>query len=204
MNYTAFQEQLKPFTVFSINEIEKQFPGFDSRRLVEWQAKGYLVKLRNRYYCFANHKVAENSLSKIANVIYKPSYVSLETTLMHYGFIPEGVFKIVSCTTLKTQTFSTPLGDFVYRCVKPKLFFGYRLEAGQDFQYALAGPEKTLIDYLYLHPEIRLVADLQVRRWNKSAINQQIKPKKLMAYETLIASPALSKRLKILLGFLNA
>lgn len=195
---------MKPFPVFSIREIDKQFPGFDSRRLVEWQAKGYIWKLRNRYYCFSNTEIAENLLYKIANVLYRPSYVTLETALARYGFIPEGVFQIVSGTTLKTQTFSTPLGDFVYRRLKPKLFFGYHPEPCQDYHYAIAGPEKTLIDYLYLHPQIQDVADFRMLRWNKLAINEQINMAELRAYESLISSKALSRRLRIMKEFLDA
>ena len=195
---------MKPFPVFSIREIDKQFPGFDTRRLVEWQAKGYILKLRNRYYCFFDKESDERLLYKIANVIYRPSYVSLETALARYGFIPEGVFQIVSCTTLKTQTFATPLGDFVYRHVKPKLFIGYRPEPCQDYHCAIAEPEKTLIDYLYLHPEIQAVEDLITLRWNQLAINEQIMMEKLTVYEALISSPALSRRLKILREFLHA
>ena len=195
---------MKPFPVFSIREIDKQFPRFDTRRLVEWQTKGYIWKLRNRYYCFSDKESDERLLYKIANVIYRPSYVSLETTLARYGFIPEGVFQIISCTTLKTQTFVTPLGDFVYRHVQPKLFIGYRPEPYQDYHCAIAEPEKTLIDYLYLHPEIRAVGDLITLRWNQLAINEQIVMEKLTAYEAHISSLALSQRLKILREFLRA
>lgn len=37
MTCPAFKEALQVFPVFSIREIEKHFPGFDNRRLVEWQ-----------------------------------------------------------------------------------------------------------------------------------------------------------------------
>lgn len=195
---------MEPFPVFSIREIDKQFPGFDTRRLVEWQARGYILKLRNRYYCFARKVTDEGLLYKIANSIYEPSYVSLETALARYGFIPEGVFRIVSCTTLKTQTFSTPLGDFVYRHIKPRLLFGYRLEPYRNYRYAVAEPEKAVLDYLYLHPEIQAVEDLIARRWNKSALSEQITLEKLTAGESRIASPALSRRLEILREFLHA
>lgn len=204
MRYTQFREVMKPFPVFSIREIDKRFPGFDTRRLVEWQEKGYIQKVRNQYYCFSRHESEERLLYKIANVIYGPSYISLESALSHYGFIPEGVFQIVSCTTLKTQTFSTPLGTFVYRHVKPALFFGYHLERWREYHSAIAEPEKTLIDYLYLHPEIQNADDLIALRWNRVAINEQIGMRKLAAYEAHISSPALSLRVKILREFLHA
>ena len=45
MNYFVFRQKMKSFPIFSVQEIEKQFPDFDSRRLVEWQAKGYIQNL---------------------------------------------------------------------------------------------------------------------------------------------------------------
>jgi predicted transcriptional regulator of viral defense system len=204
MNYTEFREEMKSFPVFSIREIEKRFPGFDTRRLVEWQSKGYIQRLRNRYYCFSRQEIDERLLYNIANALYRPSYVSLETALARYGFIPEGVFQIVSCTTLKTQTFSTPLGTFIYRHVKPGLFFGYRLEPWQVHHSTIAEPEKALIDYLYLHPEIQDVNDFVSLRWNRMAIKEQIEREKLAAYERHISSPALSRRLRVFRKFLYA
>ena len=68
MNYFVFRQKMKSFPIFSVQEIEKQFPDFDSRRLVEWQAKGYIQKLRNRYYCFKD--VPINEPSRYENKIY--------------------------------------------------------------------------------------------------------------------------------------
>lgn len=204
MNYTEFREELKAFPNFSVREIEKHFPGFDSRRLVEWQEKGYIKKLRNRYYYFTDQVVDEPFLYYTANELYHPSYVSLESALSHYGFIPEGVFQITSCTTLKTNSFNTPIGNFTYRRLKPSLFFGYQLEEWNNHRYAMAEPEKTLIDYLYLHNEVKEIADIEALRWNAAEINNRISIKTLTRYEAYINSMALSKRLNTLKKYLNA
>jgi len=76
MTFLTFKEALRAFPVFSVREIEKHFPGFDNRRLVEWQEKGYIQKLRNRYYRFTDYEVDEAYLCYCANAIYAPSYVS--------------------------------------------------------------------------------------------------------------------------------
>jgi predicted transcriptional regulator of viral defense system len=204
MNYTEFRNELKDFPNFSVQEIEKHFPGFDSRRLVEWQEKGYIQKLRNRYYYFADQEVNESFLYYTANELYSPSYVSLESALSRYGFIPEGVFQITSCTTLKTNSFSTPVGSFSYRHLKPSLFFGYQLEQWNDHRYAIAEPEKTVIDYLYLHNELNEIADIKALRWNAIEINNQISMRILNSYESYINSPALSRRLNIFKTYIDA
>ncbi len=204
MNYTEFRDEMKAFPNFSVREIEKHFPGFDSRRLVEWQKKGYIQKLRNRFYCFSDQEIDEPFLYYTANELYSPSYVSLESALSRYNFIPEGVFQVTSCTTRKTQSFKTPLNSFSYRHIKRELYFGYHLEAWGDHCFAIAEPEKTLIDYLYLHHEVKEVGDIESLRWNADEIISRISREKLNSYNNHISSPALGKRLNMLRKFLNA
>lgn len=203
MNYPQFRNKMKVFPSFSVREIKKYFPDFDSRRLVEWQEKGYIQKLRNRYYYFSDQEINELFLYYTANELYHPSYVSMESALSRYGFIPEGVFQITSCTTLKTNSFNTPVGNFAYRHLKSSLFFGYQLEVWNDQRYAMAEPEKTLIDYLYLHPEVKEPNDIEALRWNVPEINNRISIDKLNRYEAYISSPALSKRINTLKKYID-
>ncbi|MGF1671893.1 MAG: hypothetical protein ACFCU6_15720 [Balneolaceae bacterium] len=204
MIYTEFRKKLKDFPSFSVREIEKYFPGFDSRRLVEWQEKGYIKKLRNRFYFFSDQEINESFLFYTANELYSPSYVSLESALSKYGFIPEGVFQITSCSTLKTNSFNTPIGSFTYRHLKPTLFFGYHLESWINHHYAIAEPEKAIIDYLYLHNEVNEVEDIKALRWNPVEIKELISTDKLKMYEEYIHSVALSNRINTLRNFLDA
>jgi predicted transcriptional regulator of viral defense system len=203
MNYQQFHDEMNAFPVFSIREIEKHFPDFDSRRLVEWQEKGYIQKLRNRFYYFAGNTVNERYLFFAANELYSPSYISLESALSWYGFIPEGVFQVTSCSSRKTQSFGTPLGSFSYRHIKPALFFGYRLEEWNNHHFAIAEPEKTVIDYLYLHHEIRDLVDFESLRWNSTEMNNSLLMEKIDTYASHIGSKALLKRLFILKEFLD-
>jgi len=204
MNYNEFRTKMKLYPLFSVKEIGKLFSGFDSRRLVEWQKRGYIEKLRNSFYCFSDTENAEQFLYYSANIMYHPSYVSLESALSVYGFIPEQVFQTISCTTLKTQMFNTKRGRFVYHHIKPKLYFGYKLVPWKNFNYLIAEPEKVLIDYLYLHPEIKNVSDIDSLRWNVFKINETISLNKLDVYCTHISSAALEKRIILLKEFLNA
>jgi predicted transcriptional regulator of viral defense system len=203
MNYQQFYYEMNAFPVFSIREIEKHFPGFDSRRLVEWQEKGYIQKLRNRFYFFTGNTVNERYLFFAANELYRPSYVSLESALSWYGFIPEGVFQVTSCSSRKTQSFETPLGNFSYRHIKPALFFGYQLEEWNNHHFAIAKPEKTVIDYLYLHHEIGELDDFESLRWNSTEMNNRLSIEKIDKYASHIGSKALLKRLTLLKEFLN-
>ena len=204
MNFIEFRDKLQGFPVFSVREIGKYFPGYDNRRLVEWQKKGYIQRIRNQFYRFDQHIVDEGYLFFCANNIYSPSYVSLESALSFYGFIPEGVFQITSCTTLKTNTFETPAGNFDYRNLKPSLFFGYHLRKWNGHHYAIAGPEKTVIDYLYLHAEMDSVADFESLRWNATEIMNTLSLDVLNRYVKYIDSKALSNRITHLRSYLDA
>ena len=128
MNIIEFQSRFKHQPVLPVIEIEQHFSDFDKNALTRWQKKNYLEKIRNGFYRFKDQRVTEDTLFLIAGKIYTPSYISLESALSFYQLIPEGVFSITSITTLKTQSFSTPIATFSYQSVKPNLFFGYRLE----------------------------------------------------------------------------
>lgn len=122
MKYVRLRQLFKDFTVFSLNDIRLVEPGFHRRRLNEWQSKGYIKKIIKEYYFFAEKSFHERVLFEIANRIYKPSYVSLETALSHYQLIPESIFGTTSISTRRTYNFRTVLGDFRYRTVKADRF----------------------------------------------------------------------------------
>ena len=85
----------------------------------------------------------------IANHIYGPSYVSLQTALRHYGLIPERVHLIQSLTTKHSRSFETPVGNFDYKCCSKEYFpIGVRLENDNDITYLIATPEKALCDLI--------------------------------------------------------
>ena len=100
MNYITFRNRFNHYKIFSVNDIKKSFIDFDSRRLVEWQEKGYIRKVINRWYVFSDIEVDDNMRFWIANRIYQPSYVSLESALSYYNLIPEAVYTTTSLTSI--------------------------------------------------------------------------------------------------------
>jgi hypothetical protein len=161
MQYIQFKQALGDFTVFSLNDIRSVDEGFHRRRLSEWQDKGYIRKVINGYYVFSDLDLNEDALFEIANRIYTPSYVSLQSALAYHRLIPETVYTVTSVSTKRTRSFSTGLGEFDYRTVKPAFFHGYLLKRGN---FKIASPVKALLDYLYLHPGIRTVDDFRSMR----------------------------------------
>ena len=81
MKFLELKNELNDFPIFSLNEIRIIDPNFHRRRLNEWQDKGYIKKVIRGYYIFSGLQLSEEILFKIANRIYLPSYVSLESAL---------------------------------------------------------------------------------------------------------------------------
>jgi predicted transcriptional regulator of viral defense system len=85
----------------------------------------------------------------VANRLYEPSYVSLETALSLHQLVPETAAQVTSVTTKATRRFTTPHGLFTYSTVRPAAFGGYGLRRLQGREVRIAGPEKALVDRLY-------------------------------------------------------
>ncbi len=203
MNYLEFEKALKPFVIFSLKDIRKKFPGFDNRRLVEWQNKGYIKRIKRGYYCFAETTENESFLYYTANRIYAPSYISLETALYYYGLIPEAVFRVTSVSTRNTASYETPVGVFEYKNIKTLLFFGYSLIGMDGFTIKMAEPEKLILDYFY-YKKISSPEDLRELRLNETRMNELINIDKLRRYQKVFQSQALNKRVQHLLNLFYA
>jgi predicted transcriptional regulator of viral defense system len=203
MNYQTFRTAFKDYPVFSKREIEKVFPHFDAKNLVNWQKKNYAQKIRNDWYRLTENHLDTEILYFISNHIYQPSYVSLETALAHYGFIPEGVFRYTAITTLKTQNFDTPIGFFSYQNLKPNLFFGYNLWDTNGFYYKMADPQKCLLDFLYLNPHLQTEGHFYELRLNVSEIKKQVDFELFKKYIIAFDTQALAKRAAIFLQFIE-
>jgi predicted transcriptional regulator of viral defense system len=124
------------------------------RQLDRWVKSGRLIQLRRGVYSLAPPYQAEAPHPfLVANHLRKPSYVSLQSALSHYGMIPEFVPVTTSVTTGRPEELQTPLGGFLFRHLKKTAFFGYaQTEISRGQSVFLASPEKALLDLLYLTP----------------------------------------------------
>lgn len=194
MNFLEFRNTFLPQKVFSTGDIAKEWADFNFVNLVNWQDKGYILKLRNSWYAFPDALKTEADLFFLANRLQKPSYISLETALRYYNWIPESVFSITSVTTAKPAEWHTPVGHFVYRSIKPGQFFGYETVESRDVTFNMADPEKTLLDLLYFNSSLIEEPDFEALRLNREEISERINLSRLNNYLSLIASAGLEKR----------
>ncbi len=120
-------------------------------KLSQLEKQDTLIRLKKGMYV-VSPEISGINLSRelIANHIYGPSYVSLESALSFYGIIPEKVFVLRSVTPKRSTTFSNSLGTFDYISV-PELYYsvGIRQEIiAEQFSYMIASPEKALCDMI--------------------------------------------------------
>lgn len=203
MRYLEFQNAFKNRTLIDVREVRQIFPDFESRRFYEWQKMGYLKKLSNLFYVFSDKKIDEAENNFIANKLFEPSYISLESALRFYNLIPEIVFLTTSVTSRKTKMIETPAGNFQYRKLKQNLFFGYKIVEIQDVSYRIAEPEKALLDFLYLRSDIKNENDLFELRINEQSFQEVIDQEKLKRYLRLFDSKTLDKKINKLIKMLK-
>jgi len=181
MKYNQLTSLIKG-PIFSRNDL--LFSGFKilDYQLSLWVKKGYLVRLKNGLYGY-RRDMDKIQGEEIAFRLYQPSYLSLESALGWYGFIPEIVHGFTSVTSRVTRSLENPFGRFIYRHVKKELFWGYVEMKGQHGPYLLAEPEKALLDYLYLNlGYINTEADFESIRLNREEIAETLDRDKFMAY----------------------
>ncbi|MCX5699829.1 MAG: hypothetical protein NTX01_09095 [Candidatus Omnitrophica bacterium] len=194
MSYIEFQRIVGAFTVFSLADIRQAKPAFHRRRLNEWQEKGYIRKVIRGYYIFADKALDEKVLFEIANRIYAPSYVSFEMALAYYGLIPESVYGITSASTRKTSHFKTPLGAFIYRTIRPKLYFGFDFLKNQEKLFKLASPEKSFLDLFYIKTELRDEASFEELRINRKVFLKLMNQNTINDYLGVYGQVSLKRR----------
>ena len=155
MDYTQFKHKFQNLPVIMSRDLERFFdnPQIMRNQLSRWQRKGLVVALRRGMYLlnFKDREIHPDA-GFLANQLYGPSYVSLESALNYYGLIPERVAMVSSVTTKKTMRFENAEGDFIYQHIKPQAFQGFtavRTENGLSLFMAEA--EKAVIDFLYLN-----------------------------------------------------
>ena len=92
----------------------------------------------------------------IANNLYSPSYISLESALNYYGVLIQTPYIISSITTRRNKLIKQKEKEFIFFHLKGDYFFDYIKE--KDF--LIATPEKALIDTIFFKAIGKLKTDL--------------------------------------------
>jgi len=122
------------------------------RQLSRWVRTGKVIPLRRGLYTLASpYRKIDPHLFLVANAMKAASYVSLQSALAYYGLIPEYTPVVTSVTTGRPERIETALGTFSFFHVRKTWFTGYKRVEVKGGQWVfLAGPEKSLLDLVYL------------------------------------------------------
>lgn len=124
----------------------------------------WLIKISKGKYYFALNKPDDFTM---ANFIYQPSYVSLESALSFYGIITAFPYQITSITPKKTKRVVVGKKEYTYTQINQDLFWGYE----KTEKFLIADREKSLLDYLYLAS--KGLRSPQISEFDLKSINRQ-------------------------------
>ena len=114
---------------------------------------GEIVAIKSGLYVLSGIFGKKPLPEQVANLLYGPSYVSLDYALSRYGLIPERVFSITSVCIGRRKAFDTAVGYFSYLQMKPEYYsLAYVRHVTTEGSYLIATPEKALCDRLYYGP----------------------------------------------------
>jgi len=110
--------------------------------------RGDIIRVKKGLYVFGDElRLRPYSRELLANLIYGPSFISLDSALVYHGLIPERVEAITSVTPKRPKRISTPVGLFIYRQT-PKISFHLGMDRieERDIAFLIAVPERALAD----------------------------------------------------------
>ena len=169
-------------------------------RIARMVKKGELLRLKNGFFLIASRfrrGEAEYPYEQIANLLYGPSYISLEWALSFYQFIPERVSVVTSVTIGNSKEFTTPIGTFSYRHISKSRYsdgIDHKEIERQIGGFLIATPEKALADWIFFTcddmSEEELLQDLleakRIEKESLQSLNKQEMEKIAKQYKSEI------------------
>jgi len=152
----ALAEKLPYFSFDDLAIIEKD-KTYLKILFSRYTKRGEVIRLKKGFYTtkkYIDNTQKNNTFSSylefLANILYQPSYLSLDYILYQYNILTEIPNNFISVTCSKTCHFSNIFGNFFYHKVKEELFIGFDIVKESDFTISKATKAKALFDFLYL------------------------------------------------------
>jgi len=171
--------------LFSTQDLSCLFPEEKKEILRQqihyWKKRNWIRVLKNGLYEIIYPESKNIPDLFLANKLYSPSYVSLETALSIYNIIPEVAFGVTSITTKPTRELNNFHGFFRYRSIRTRAFIGYRIIEENKFKIKIAEPEKAFADYVYFKLYDSHKINVEEERFDLSVL-KKFKKAKLYKY----------------------
>lgn len=157
------------FTLISSKTL-KELLGVKSERtyyriVKDFMTSKVLVSIEKNKYYITGRNV---DTFEIANFLYQPSYISLETALNYWGVLSQFPFEVTSVTSKKGVTKSFDGKIYNYNHITSR-YFGMFTKRNNVL---MALPEKALFDQLYLAS--KGIKSINLDEYNLKNINMKI------------------------------
>ena len=139
--------QLLGKKVFSAHELA-EVAGYtgDPKSISVWvkrlMDKDLVMQVKRGVYCLVGQELSNFEYS---NVLYAPSYISLDSALNYYGILTQVPLSVTSVTLKRAKTIVHRDVAYDYFHVNPGYFWGFEVVNN----VLVADPEKSLIDKVY-------------------------------------------------------
>lgn len=170
-----------PQSVFTLSELSLIFPEIAypnlRRRMRYFTKAGKLKRLHQGIYAKKEYNALE-----LANKLYKPSYISLETVLVNKGVVFQYYERIFAVSYLTREV---KINDIAiqYRQIKESVLTNMQGIENKD-GYFIASLERAFLDALYIYKDYHF-DNLSVLNWEN-----------VFKLQVIYKSKALSKRVK--------
>lgn len=169
----------KPQTVFTLKEISLLFPNVPyknlKKRMSYFAQSGAIKKLRRGIYAKDQFDPLE-----LANKLYAPSYISLETVLQKAGVVFQ-YYESISAVSYLSRTVRVAGQTIVYRKIKDEVLINKQGIEKQG-NVMIASKERAFLDAVFLYKDYHF-DNLRPLDWAK-----------IRELKNLYASQALSRR----------
>jgi hypothetical protein len=130
---------------------------YPRNKIANLEIEGKLIRLKRSMYVVSPDVSGKLlSIELIANHIYGPSYISMESALRYYGLIPERVSMVRSMTIKRSRIFENSISRFDYiNCNEEYYPIGINQKIDDNYSFLIASPEKALCDLIAYTPKVR-------------------------------------------------
>lgn len=170
----------KKVSLFGINDAKKVFATSKDntvyKLLQRLEKKNIIKRIENGKYLFSFTEVSD---FEIANFLFSPSYISLESALSFYGILSQFPYTITSVTSKKSKRVVYEDKEYEFVHIESKYFYSFL----KKDKFLIASPEKALIDMLYFMA--KKLRSIPVEELDLSKINKKYLVNMAKRYECI-------------------
>ncbi len=137
-------------TVFTLKDISLMFPDISyvnlKKRMAYFAGKGGIKKIRRGIYVKDNYDILE-----LANKLYSPSYISLETVLAKEGVVFQ-YYREIFLVSYLSRSLTVAGNDLGYRKIKDEILFNHK-GIERINQTEVATKERAFLDVVFLYKD---------------------------------------------------